>query len=69
MYIDAIDELLDTTIDRTYEYTDKEGLFKSKKITAQTIKTFVYKLMDKFNKDQIKSIGLELIYDNLFLGL
>jgi hypothetical protein len=67
MYIDAIDELLDTTLDRTYEYTDKEGLFKPKKITAQTIKTFVSKLMDKFNKDQIKSIGLESIYDNLFL--
>lgn len=67
MYIDAIDELLDTTLDRTYEYTDKDGLFKPKKITAQTIKTFVSKLMDKFSKEQIKSIGLELIYDQLFL--
>lgn len=67
MYIDSIDELLDTTLDKTYEYTDKDGLFKPKKITAQTIKTFVSKLMDKFSKDHIKSIGLEIIYDQLFL--
>ncbi len=66
MYIDAIDELLDTTIDRTYEYTSKEALFKPKKITAQTIKTFVSKLMDKFSKDQLKQFGLDTIYDHLF---
>lgn len=65
MYIDAMDELVDTTIDRIYEYIEKEGLIKAKKITAQSIKTVVSKLMDKFKKEEAAKLGLDKIYDNL----
>ena len=67
MYIDAIDELLDMTIDRIYEYIEKDGILKAKKVTPQTIKTLVSKLMDKFNKNDIDKLGLSQVYDHLRL--
>ena len=66
MYIDAIDDLLDTTIDRIYEYIEKEGILKSKKITAQTIGTTVSKLMEKFKKEDASKLGIGQIYDYLY---
>ena len=52
MYIDAIDDLLDTTIDRIYEYIDKEGVIKSKKLTCIHESTKERKVCDTCTRSQ-----------------
>jgi len=66
MYIDTIDELVETTIDNTYAHMNKYKILNTKKITAQTVKTLVTKLMDKFKKSDAEKLGLVHIYDILY---
>ena len=71
MYIDVIDELVDTTIDRIYSYIEKDGkayfMTKDKKITPQSVKILVTKLMDKFNKSDAEKLGIGKTYDYLLV--
>lgn len=67
MYIDTIDELVDATIDKIYEFLEKEGLFKIEKIGNKTVKNLVNKLMEKFKKDELEQKGLGNGYEYLHL--